>query len=192
MIQDKRLTALLDKQDIYELMCRYCRGVDRMDKDLTLSCFWPGAIDVHVGRNGVYHGSVEEFLEAEWESWKVFTGSQHHLCNHLCEVDGDQAIAETYQFSLYWAAPGDDPALNVLNSNRYLDRFEKRDGEWRIMRRELFRNFSFSIRPVAFPTSENGWPMQSRDRNDPAYRTIPLDHGAQSDNPAVQPFKSQV
>ena len=44
MIDERRLQLLLDKQDIYELMCRYCRGVDRMDKELTLSCFWPGAI----------------------------------------------------------------------------------------------------------------------------------------------------
>ena len=169
---ERRLQQLLDKQDIYELMCRYCRGVDRMDKDLTLSCFWPGAIDVHVGKNGVYHGTVEEFLDAEWESWKVFTASQHHLCNHLCEVEGDKALAETYQFSLYWKAPGDDPALNWYNSNRYIDRFERRDGQWRIVHRELYRSFSFAIRPVGFPTPENGWPMLSQDRSDPAYRTL--------------------
>ena len=172
MIDERRLQLLLDKQDIYELMCRYCRGVDRMDKELTLSCFWPGAIDVHVGKNGVYHGTVEEFLDAEWESWKVFTASQHHLCNHLCEVDGDQALAETYQFSLYWRAPGDDPMLNMFNSNRYIDQFERRDGEWRISRRELYRNFSFGIQPQGFPTKENGWPMLSQDRDDPAYRTL--------------------
>ena len=171
-IDERRLQQLLDKQDIYELMCRYCRGVDRMDKELTLSCFWPGAIDVHVGKNGVYHGTVEEFLDAEWQSWKVFTASQHHLCNHLCEVEGDQALAETYQFSLYWKAPGDDPALNWCNSNRYIDRFKRRNSEWRIIRRELYRNFSFAIQPVGFPTPESGWPMLPQDRNDPAYRTL--------------------
>lgn len=172
MPTEKQLQALFDKQEIYELMCRYCRGVDRLDKELTLSCFWPGAIDVHVGKNGMYHGTVEEFLEAEWESWKVFTASQHHLCNHLCEVEGDEALAETYQFSFYWAKPGDDPNLNVVNSNRYIDRFERRNSEWRIIHRELYRNFSYSIKPVGFPSAEKGWPISSQDRDDPAFRTL--------------------
>jgi hypothetical protein len=90
----------------------------------------------------------------------------------LCEVEGDDALAETYQFSFYWATPGDDPNLNVLNSNRYIDRFERRNGEWRIIHRELYRNFSYSIKPVAFPTKDNGWPMNSQSREDPAYRTL--------------------
>jgi hypothetical protein len=46
VLDEKKLQTLLDKQEIYELLCRYCRGVDRMDKELTMSCFWPGAIDV--------------------------------------------------------------------------------------------------------------------------------------------------
>lgn len=173
MIGEKKLEELLDKQEIYELLCRYCRGVDRLDKELVLSCFHPGAIDVHVGKNGVYTGTIEEFLDAEWESWKVFRGSQHHLCNHLCEVDGDTALAETYQFSFYWADPGDDQNLNMINSNRYIDRFERRDGVWKISHRELYRNFvRKETRPYVYPTAENGWPMHSQDRNDPAYRTL--------------------
>jgi hypothetical protein len=173
MIEEKRLQVLLDKQEIYEVLCRYCRGIDRMDKDLVLSTFWPGAIDVHVGFNkSLYTGTIEEFLDGEWESWSVFTTSQHHLCNHYCEVEGDRALAETYQFSLYLTEPGDDPRLNVLNSNRYIDKFERRGGEWRISHRELYRNFSFSHQPISFPTRENGWPRFSKDRNDPAYRTL--------------------
>jgi len=173
MINEKRLQDLLDKQDIYELMCRYCRGVDRMDKELTLSCFWPGAIDVHVGKGGRLHtGTAESFFDHEWEGFKSFTASQHQLCNMLIEIEGDQALAETYQFSFYWKAPGDDPELNWQNSNRYHDRFERRDGEWRIARREFYRNFSLPIRPVGFPTPENGWPALSQSRDDPAYRSL--------------------
>ena len=173
MIDERRVQQLLDKQDIYELMCRYCRGVDRMDKELTLSCFWPGAIDVHVGKGGRLHtGTAEAFFDHEWEGFKEFTASQHYLCNMLIEVDGDQALAETYQFSFYWKAPGDDPALNWQNCNRYHDRFEKRDGEWRILRREFYRNFSVPIVPTGFPNAENGWPALSQSHDDPAYRTL--------------------
>ncbi|EME22682.1 nuclear transport factor 2 family protein [Rhodococcus triatomae] len=170
---DARVAILLDKQEIYDLMCRYCRGVDRMDKELTLSCFWPGAIDVHIGRHGQLHtGTAEEFFDREWEGFSDFTASQHYLCNMLIDVDGDRAVAETYQFSFYWREPGDDPGLNWLNSNRYRDVFEKRNGEWRILRRDFLRNFTLPIRPVGFPTLENGWPTLSQSREDLAYRSV--------------------
>ena len=68
--------------------------------------------------------------------------------------------------------PGDDPRLNLLNSNRYIDRYERRHGEWRVIHRELIRNFSFSIAPQGFGTPENGWPMLSQSRDDPAYRSL--------------------
>ncbi|MDL9948150.1 nuclear transport factor 2 family protein [Gordonia sp. ABSL11-1] len=169
----RALQALLDKQEIYELMCRYCRGVDRLDKEMTLSCFWPGAIDVHVGRGGRLHtGTAEQFFDQEWEGFGEFTGSQHHLCNMLIEVDANRAVAETYQFSFYWAEPGDDPELNWLNSNRYHDVFERRHGEWRILRRDFLRNFSIPIEPTGFPSAENQWLRPSASREDLAYRTV--------------------
>lgn len=167
-----RLQELLDKQAIYEVLCRYCRGVDRMDRALTDSCFWPGAIDIHVGKEKLYTGTAQEFFDSEWEGFKEFTASQHHLCNHLAQVRGDKAVAETYQFSLYWKRPGTEAARNVFNSNRYVDRFEKRGGEWRIVHRQLIRNFSCGIRPGGFPTMENGWPSLVQSREDAGYQTV--------------------
>ena len=174
MLLEKRLQELLDKQDIYELLCRYCRGCDRMDRELILSCFHPGAIDNHVGLTGTcYTGTIEAFLDAEFESWRRFAGSQHYIANHLCEVDGDVALAETYQFSFYWGVPGDDPALNFTGSHRYIDRFERRNGEWKIAHRDFLKNFSRKkTRPWIFPTPENRWPAGSQTRDDPAYRNL--------------------
>ena len=34
-----RIEELLAKQEIYELACKYMRGLDRLDKDLLLSLF---------------------------------------------------------------------------------------------------------------------------------------------------------
>lgn len=173
MLDELRLQQLIDKQDIYEVMCRYARGVDRFDKDLVQSCFWPDATAVFpLSVDSVFDGPYSEYLEIDVETWKPYTAQQHYLANHLCEVDGDQALAETYQFSFYWKIPGDDPALNSQNSGRYIDRFERRHGEWRIIRREFIRNFAFPIAPRGFATTQNGWPMPSQSHDDPAYRTL--------------------
>jgi hypothetical protein len=176
VIDEERVRLLIDKQEIYELLCRYTRGVDRFDEELVQSCFWPDATAVFpLTIDSVFKGQYSDFLKIDVESWKPYTAQQHYLCNHLSEIKGDQALAETYQFSFYWTIPGDDPKLNLQNSGRYLDRFERRNGEWRITHREFIRNFSFPIAPKGFGCVENGWPMALQSRNDPAYRTLKPD-----------------
>lgn len=175
--REDRLDVLLAKQDIYELMCRYCRGVDRFDKELVLDCFWPGAIDVHVAEGDRLHqGTAQDYFDQNWEAFKKYDGWQHYLSNMLIEVDGDHAVAETYQLSFDWAVPepgGElDPELNWLNMNRYHDFFERRNGEWRILRRDFIRQFRTPIQPRGFPTEENGWIQSTHDHHDLAYRTV--------------------
>ena len=40
---DLALQTLLDKQALYELSCRYMRGLDRTDAELLHSVFWEDA-----------------------------------------------------------------------------------------------------------------------------------------------------
>jgi len=122
--------------------------------------------------DSAFTGSYTDYLEIDAASWAPYTAQQHYLGNHLCQVDGEQALAETYQFSFYWAVPGADPKLNTQNSGRYLDRYERRGGAWRVIHREFIRNFSFPIAPAGFGTPGNGWPLAAQDRSDPAYRTL--------------------
>ena len=44
---EARLRELLDKQEIHEVLLRYCRGVDRCDRDMIAACYHPDAIDDH-------------------------------------------------------------------------------------------------------------------------------------------------
>src|SRR3546814_6697838 len=84
---------LYDKQKIREVVTRYCRGVDRMDRDLFLSAYHPDAIDDH--------GFVVAGPEAFW-AWvhhyhtTAQSTHQHIITNHSCELDGNIAHAETY------------------------------------------------------------------------------------------------
>ena len=41
--RDLAVQLLLDKQEIYEVILRYCRGIDRLDEELLLSVFHPDA-----------------------------------------------------------------------------------------------------------------------------------------------------
>jgi hypothetical protein len=50
---------LIDRQAIRDCLTRYCRGVDRLDRELVLSTYHPDAIDDH----GAFVGTREEFVD---------------------------------------------------------------------------------------------------------------------------------
>lgn len=137
---DAALQELLDKQAIYEVVLRYCRGIDRLDLDAVRSCYHPGAIDHHTG----FDGSVEEFLAWVERPLRRHGGTMHHVGNHLVELHGDVAISETYLSAAHWGAPGASPAASFTSGARYVDRMERRDGRWAIAERWAVREWTRS------------------------------------------------
>ena len=121
---------LHDREKIRQVVTNYCRGVDRMDRALLLSCYHPDAIDDH----GFFVGGPEAF----WDWVNRYHNNaqathQHIITNHTCEIDGDTAHAETY-----WMMAGMDAKDFTLSigGGRYIDRLEKRGGKWRIAARK--------------------------------------------------------
>ena len=126
---EKTIRELKDRQEIHDCMLRYCRGLDRYDRELLASAYHPDAMDDH----GFYVGPVEEFIELVFPLHeKMFQTTQHHISNHTCEIDGDTAHTETYFtfMGLNKAAP-----YFVSSTGRYLDRLERRNGKWAIAAR---------------------------------------------------------
>ncbi|MEO8804472.1 MAG: nuclear transport factor 2 family protein [Burkholderiaceae bacterium] len=83
--------ALSDRQDILDCLHRYCRGVDRFDRDLLLSVYHPDAVDDH----GVFVGNREAFVD-----WALAYHAEHQLSHHhmifnpTIELHGDTAHTE--------------------------------------------------------------------------------------------------
>lgn len=120
---------LAARQAIHDVVTRYCRGVDRMDRALLLSCYHADAIDDH----GIFVGGPEAF--ADW-AFALHAGlqsaHQHIITNHSCEIAGDTAHCETYWM---FAGMHHDGKLTI-GGGRYIDRMERRGGEWRIAARK--------------------------------------------------------
>jgi hypothetical protein len=175
------VTELQDRAEIWQCLLRYCRGVDRFDRELLLSAFHPDAVDDH----GKIVGGPQEF--ATWafaQHCQAHLGHTHNLFNHYCEIDGDVAHAETY---FMFAGINREGTPLVMNGGRYLDRLEKREGEWKIAYRTLVRDWGFSEdrpdpeRPSSY-TSTRAYldedvkrfldlsPVGQRNRNDPLYQ----------------------
>ncbi len=168
--QKKALSELIEKDKIREVLSRFARGIDRNDVELVRSCFHPDGTFDH-GRLST--GSVEGFLN-QMESWP-FVWTQHHLAQTMYEMHDDLAFTETYCMA-YHRRRADEagPARDITIGVRYLDRFEKRNGEWKIAHRVL--GWDWNRIDVGVETSDPGPEMTQgkRNRDDIAYRLSEL------------------
>jgi ketosteroid isomerase-like protein len=127
---EPELQRLVDESAIRRLLSRYVRAIDRRDYDLLRNCYHDDAVDEH----GHYDGDIDGFIEF-LENVPTSMFESHFLGNPLIEVDGDVAWAETYCLALRRVDDQQGGAQDRFQHVRYLDRIEKRDGEWRIARR---------------------------------------------------------
>jgi hypothetical protein len=165
---DPRIAALLDKQEIREVVLRYCRGIDRMDQDLVRSCYHPDATDEH----GSFFGGVDEYLAFAWKLMPRYDSTMHFVGNVLVELHGDRARAEAYCIAHHRSESG-PPASNLATGCRYIDDFERRsDRAWRIAKRVATTEWiRHDIPEVRFPIS-NTLRTGQRDRSDAVYEPL--------------------
>ena len=157
------LKGLRDRQEIYDCVMRYCRGIDRLDRNVLLSAYHPDALDDH----GTFVGPVDRFWEYVCKLHTEYQHrTQHHITNHLCEIDGDVAHSESYYI---FRSLNKAPPLYTVASGRYVDRFERRNGRWAIAARICvveIRNEHWA--PTGFE-GEGGYVAALRNRNDASY-----------------------
>ncbi len=174
---------IADRMQIQDIMYRWCRAVDRLDFEGIRKLFHSDAIDSH----GVYTGGVDGLIEWIRERHKTIPVSVHHLGNMLIEfATSDLALVETYIWSVQRYPANAKASLAQLSGgkegkpgigidmagcSRYVDRFERRDGKWRIARRTVV----FGIRmmheiPEDAPVMLPEWTVQQRDRDDWIYQ----------------------
>ncbi len=124
---EREVAVLRAKQQIHEALMRYCRGVDRADADLIASAFHPDALSDHGLL--VFEGNTIGAALASIE--RAVRTSMHMVGNELIELDGDTAYVEAY-FVSYSEVDRDGEPYLISRGARYVDRWERRDGEWRI------------------------------------------------------------
>ena len=164
---EAKLQQMLDEAEIRRVHIRYCRGIDRMDWDLVRACYHPDAID----RHGAYNGDVEGFIEWAAELLPNFESTQHFTGNQYVEVHGDLAFAEHYARASHRTKPeGDKPAMDWVVNIRYVDRMERRNGEWRIADRVVVLDSQRSDPVPGGQAPLDNANVGRRDRDDPSYR----------------------
>lgn len=154
-----------DEAEIRRVLYAYCRGVDRADSDILRSVYHPDAIDDH----GSFRLTAPEAIERIVESVRRTKSSQHHLTNILVQIEGDEASSESYANCQLLEESPDGDRLRMLGL-RYLDSFERRDGEWRIANRLVVHDWSVCLPSLEVWARAHLLRQGSRDRTDPLYQ----------------------
>lgn len=150
---------LKDRADILDCMNRYTRGADRLDRDLMLSAYHPDATD----DRGAFTGNPEARVDWLLAYLETLDHTTHHISNFTLDIEGDVAHCESYVITT--SLPRGSETV-TMGCARYIDRFERRVGEWKIAHREAVMDFNFAL-----PTSDLPPKVLSgaRDRTDRSY-----------------------
>ena len=133
------IDAILSRQQIADLTMACCRGIDRADEDLLKSVFHEDSVVV----SGVFNGSGPAYAEEICRILRaVFDQTFHSIANQWIEVTGDTAIGETYVIAVSTMTDMEQGKSEMLTGGRYLDRFERRDGVWKIAERTFVSDWS--------------------------------------------------
>jgi hypothetical protein len=125
------LDQIRSRQQIEEQLHRWARGADRIDIEEMQSVFHPKA-NINYGYS---NGPVEEFLPwvVKFHSEELVWTS-HWIVNLLIKFEENKAHSEA-GVDCCLRYKGKDGLADLIVAGRYLDRWERRDGEWRIIDR---------------------------------------------------------
>ena len=126
----------LSKIAIHELCMSYSRAVDRANSDLLASLFTEDATVI----SGVFNGPAKEFTPIICEHVRTNTDYVFHsIANEWIKVSGDEAVGEHYVIAMM-QADGHD----VMTGGRYIDRYRRDKGEWKIKERTFVMDWNRS------------------------------------------------
>ena len=131
MSSPAQLQALLDREAIRECLYRYCRGIDRADEAALRSAYWEDATDCH----GTWNGSAAGFIAQALQRLRMGGRRVHQVTNVCIELRDEVTGVESSFFALQ--APAGTTGQQTFLCGRYIDRFERRYGEWRIAARTV-------------------------------------------------------
>jgi len=134
------LEVLVAKEEIRVALAKFCRGMDRIDDDLAISVWAPGA---RASYDGIFEGTGEDLCRQSGETHRRrFRAHAHEISNCLIEVAGDRAASETYVTASVLSDTAGKHVVTTVHG-RYLDRWIRHEGRWLIEDRRFVRIFSY-------------------------------------------------
>jgi hypothetical protein len=165
MTDAETVRAVADRQQITDLIYRYCRSVDRLDIPLGHSVWHEDGI-ADYGET-VYQGNGRGVIDHICAQHRHTLYHSHQVSNIIIELDGDRAGSESYVTASLRMRRGDQ-LKQMTVWGRYIDRWSKRNGRWGLDKRVSVRDFD-EVRDVTVMYDHD---TGRRDRSDPSYGVL--------------------
>lgn len=137
MTQDDICQRLQAKEEIKEVLHRYHRASLLNDMKMKRTCWHPDGTDNHAGFTS---GPIDEVLPMFEKMRKNIKLSHMRLSNIAIKLDGKFADCESYISDTH-VFEKDGETYHWCVGGRYVDRFEQRNGEWRILNRTSYMDW---------------------------------------------------
>jgi SnoaL-like domain len=168
------LSLIQARNAIMDGIYRYCRGIDRMDRQLLLSVFHPSATVEYP----YFEGDPRGFVDWMWTALAAFDAHSHQVSNIILELDEEASTgtAEAYVTAALWRRSDDgqegieqvvSPGHGVIATTqvgteyvvraRYFDRWSLQGGAWAIdHRRSVVDYQTMRVTPVLLGEGRRG------------------------------------
>ncbi|MDM0026430.1 nuclear transport factor 2 family protein [Variovorax sp. J31P216] len=166
-VQAAELEQLLSKQAITELLYKYPRALDRLDRELLMSI---GHADAKVEFGKTVFPNWTAYTDWMMKAHSTMLGNNHRITNILIEVRGDTAVSESTGTAtlLVKQDTGEDYEERWMHS-RYLDKWSRRGGKWALDARQTVMDYRV-VKPVSAADVKKMYQMGARTgRADPSY-----------------------
>mgnify|MGYP006344266793 CR=1 FL=1 len=164
MAEDNIPSQTADRIAIMDLLYRYARSVDRIDKPLGHSVWHPHGVADY---GDFFRGNGRDSIDLICDSHLHLAMTQHLVSNIVIDLNGDEAGSESCVFaSLRREGPDGPVQLSVWG--RYLDKWARIDGQWGLVSRVSIMDMQ-DARPATPFGSAGG---TSRDHSDPSYAVL--------------------
>jgi hypothetical protein len=165
---ERRLRAIEDRQEIYDVMMRYALGLDTSDPELYASVFTEDAYLNVAGIEYRGHKTIKDMIagfRARADFSKrvpdphglIFGPVRHVVTNLSMSIKGDTATAESYSVEIASGGrneKGQGQFQKIINVCRYQDDLTKRTGKWLIAKRLIIGDLYGKLPPLDM----NIWP----------------------------------
>jgi hypothetical protein len=126
----------------------------RFDIELLRDSYWSDSTDDH----GAYVGTGWGFCEFAVAGKHLYRSCNLHIGNTQIELLGDQAKVETYFLCvIIWKNPEGHGDVNWFLGGRYKDLYERRNGEWKILRRVCLWDWNQDLPMCRTGAAEEFW-----------------------------------
>ncbi len=165
-IRDATIDEIIARDSLRRLVTTYSRASDRRDFALLRSLYHDDAIEKH---GEMFEGGADGYVEFVKKAIFAYELTAHYVVNMSFEIDGDEAEGEVHKIN-YHRTRGPD-AYEIITGSRSLDRYQRRDGEWRFLSRSVLLDWADKrpVDPHAYEDFAAGSPPGRAGADDASY-----------------------